>query len=409
MEEGAMKHARRRMMMPALVCLVACSSKETDDGSCPSCVVPQCAAAELGTALGHDSLLVGGDMDDASFAAAKPDVRYHYATGGLPAGGPPARCDDSYDLLGESWWGCWAQMQSLPPGVWVREFLTDTTAAGALPLISHYQWYFATGYSEGDEALAAFTNTTLVGAYLADFQFLCDSMGAANVTALLHIEPDLWGFARASHASPTEIPVALSSAGLSVCAGLADNMAGLGQCMLRLVRAKAPKVLAAFHASGWAPLGNTYPEFDLEGDAVETAAFLRTLGAADADFIVVEMANCDAAQASGWWYDDTNATLPNFTQAFTWTRKLSDELALPHLWWQIPYGNMSLDNTPGHFQDNRLDYFFDHPKEFAAAGAFGIVFGSGCGDPTMPDTDGGHFIARTEEYHAHGGTAFCGD
>jgi hypothetical protein len=62
-------------------------------------------------------------------------------------------------------------------------------------------------------------------------------------------------------------------------------------------------------------------------------------------------------------------------------------------------GNMSLDNTPQHYQDNRPAYAFSHPRELADAGVIGVLFGGGDGNSTEPSTDGG-FIA------AHGAIAY---
>ena len=366
-----------------------------------------CPAGDLGQMLGFDRLLVGGQMDDTSFRDAQPDVRYHYATGGVPADGPPSTCDAPYRVLGESWWGCWGQAQQLPPGQWARRFLQDTAAAGAVPLVSYYQWYFVTGYSEGRPEIEALTDGELLRSYLRDYRFLCQTMGEADVRAILHIEPDLWGFARVHWATPTDIPVALSDAGIPECAGLPDTMTGLGCCLLAIARAQAPKVLVGFHATGWNALANRYPQFDVPADARATAEFLRALGADQGDLVVVEMSNCDAGSPSGWWYDAANQTLPHFTQAMTWAQQVSATLGLGHLWWQIPYGHMGLDDTPTQYRDNRLDYFFDHPEEFSRAGAVGMVFGTGCGNATSPSTDGGHFVERAQCYKQTGGVPLC--
>jgi hypothetical protein len=66
----------------------------------------------------------------------------------------------------------------------------------------------------------------------------------------------------------------------------------------------------------------------------------------------------------------------------------------------VPSGNMSLDNTPQHYQDNRPAYAFSHPRELADAGVIGVLFGGGDGNSTEPSTDGG-FIA------AHGAIAYA--
>jgi hypothetical protein len=54
--------------------------------------------------------------------------------------------------------------------------------------------------------------------------------------------------------------------------------------------------------------------------------------------------------------------------------------------WQIPEGNQYFDtenNTDGHYQDNRAEYFFGHIPELAAAGIVGLLFGAGNGGSTV--------------------------
>ena len=38
------------------------------------------------------------------------------------------------------------------------------------------------------------------------------------------------------------------------------------------------------------------------------------------------------------YWDDTNQTLPNFSQHLRWVGALTDELQLPAIWWQTPLG-----------------------------------------------------------------------
>ena len=107
------------------------------------------------------------------------------------------------------------------------------------------------------------------------------------------------------------------------------------------------------------------------------------------------------------WWDDTNATLPNFHQAFAWTKAVAEGVNLPIILWQIPVGNMSLANTTNAWRDNRLDYFFAHMDEVVAAHIVGLFFGAGMGGMTTPETDGGNLVDKTIAYRAGGGTTIC--
>ena len=217
----------------------------------------------------------------------------------------------------------------------------------------------------------------------------------------MHVEPDLWGYGQRVSADPTAIPVDLSVAAAPECGGFGDDFAGFGRCLLAIARAEAPSALVGFHASAWAvgwdAFSNTDTDYDIEADANATADFLAAVGAAEADLVVVEQSDRDAAYDGSWW-DDTNATLPSFHQAQTWVRALGERLHLAPLWWQVPYGNMDLANECDAYQDNRVDYFFDHPEELAAVGSLGIAFGAGADCMTTAESDGGNFLERAAAY-----------
>ena len=50
--------------------------------------------------------------------------------------------------------------------------------------------------------------------------------------------------------------------------------------------------------------------------------------------------------------------------------------------WQVPMGNQYFDtmnNTSGHYQDNRAEYILGNVASFAAAGVIAVLFGPGNG------------------------------
>jgi hypothetical protein len=50
----------------------------------------------------------------------------------------------------------------------------------------------------------------------------------------------------------------------------------------------------------------------------------------------------------------------------------------PVIVWQVPVGNQwfqTVNNTPNHYQDNRVEYFFSHIQELQSAGIVGLLFG----------------------------------
>jgi hypothetical protein len=58
--------------------------------------------------------------------------------------------------------------------------------------------------------------------------------------------------------------------------------------------------------------------------------------------------------------------------------------------WQVPVGNQYFDTmnqSPGHYQDNRAEYFLSHVSALTAAGIVAVLFGSGGNDNSTTYTD----------------------
>jgi hypothetical protein len=387
-------------------------------------------------ALGKSHMIVGGAMQDATAAMAAFDLRYDYISGGLFDGSTPCAscasgcttgggahsCANS-NSCGCAWWGCWQYDQD-PPGAFARSF--DSTCAKAspaqIPMYSYYQILQGSGVQEGSaEVTSAANNAPLMSRYFADWRFLLQQIG--STAAILHIEPDFWGYAQqyaTSHGGLTAhaIPAAVASANATDCGSIENSIAGMGQCMVSMVRKYAPHALVGLHASAWSTntdvAGNTSASFNVAGEAAKTATFLAACGESSADLVVVETSDRDAGyyqtvQSRNTWWDDTNATLPDFHQDFAWVKALTEALGKPALYWQTPLGNASQNNTANHYKDNRVDYFFGHMSELAGAHAIGVAFGAGAGDQTTPESDGGNLVTRAKAYYssASGGKSLC--
>jgi hypothetical protein len=358
-------------------------------------------------------------MADATAKAAPFDFRYRYVSGGYQDGpGPCSRCDVGCTTKGKScantladggpggcsWWGCW-QWDQDPPGAYARGFIGTDKSNGQISMITYYEALQGSGAKEGAGEVAAMDDPAFMARYLADFRFLLDQIGTAK--ALVHIEPDFWGYAEQVNDNPHLVPAAVGSA-YTDCAAFEDSIAGLGSCMIDLVHRHAPNARVGLHGSGWATkidvLSNTNPALDVAGQARKLGAFLSACGAGNSDFVVVDASDRDAAwyatQGRNTWWDATNATLPNFHQAFTWAKALAESVGKPIVWWQLPVGNASMSNTFQHWQDNRVDYFMTHLSEVAAAHGVAVAFGAGDGNQTTPETDGGNLENRVKQYAA---------
>jgi hypothetical protein len=388
-------------------------------GAADLSVGPGCLAGPLLGSLGKSHLLVGAQMADATAKLAPFDVRYLYLAGGLFDGSAPcASCASGCTAGGTTcantgpgcaWWGCW-QWDQQPPGQYALGFISTDQSNAQIPWFTYYMILQASGVQEGSaEVTVAANNQALMARYFADWRFLLQKIGTQ--AAFLHIEPDFWGYAAQLNLDPHQLPAAVTKANPTDCATEEDSIAGMARCLIHMVRVYAPNAKVGLHASAWGTkidvLGNTNPALDVAGEANKLGDFLTACGAGGSDFLAVESSDRDAGyyQSIGrsTWWDATNATLPNFHQAFAWAKALAERVGKPVFWWQMPLGNGSLPNQPNQWKDNRVDYFFGHTGEVAAAHSAGMAFGAGAGDQTTPETDGGNFVAKVNAYYGAGG------
>jgi hypothetical protein len=386
------------------------------------------------TKLGKSRLLVSVSTSDAVAAMAPFDVRYIYISGGLfDSPSPCTACGSACMASGNActngcaWWGCY----NTPPGMYATYFMQAAAKNAQIPMFTYYeilQTALATisNFQEGmAEATQAASNVSLMTRYYADWRFLLQAIGQQK--ALLHVEPDFWGYARQA-GSATAVAAAVATANPTDCGGLPNTIGGLGQCLISMVRKYAPNALVGLHASAWNIASNTNKSVDVTTDAKSAAAFLADCGQSSADFVVVETSDRDAgyyqiAKGQHTWWDATDKALPDYAQHLAWVKALTEALGTPALYWQTPLGNASQNNTSGHYQDNRVDYFFGgsaagvdsaapttvpaHWSALAGAHVVGVAFGAGAGEQTTPETDGGALVAKTKSYVSSGGQALC--
>jgi len=382
-----------------------------------------CLAATFLSSLGKTSPFVGASMQDSTANAAPFDGRYLYLSGGYFDGAEPcascasgctadgASCSNAGD--GCAWWGCW-QWDQDPPGQYVVSFVSAANSATyggqtnpQIPLITYYQVLQASGVDEGAAEVAALDNQAFLHKYFADFRLVLQKVG--NSKALLHLEPDFWGYVEQSGGNPHVMPAPVSAANATDCASAEDSVAGFARCLIAMARKYAPNSRIGLHASGWGTnydvLHNTNASLDVVAEARKLGNYLLELGAADGDFVVADMSDRDAGyyqqQGRNTFWDTTNAKLPNFSQAFKWAKAVSETVGKPILWWQIPVGHMAQNNTPDHYQDNRVDYLLSHMDEVVAANGAGLFFGAGAGGQTTPESDGGNLVAKVKAYAAN--------
>jgi hypothetical protein len=395
-----------------------------DTGSTGSGEVEGCLGENLLGDLGRDRVMVGASLGDELAATTPLDVRYMRLSGQLPDGpGPCDSCAESCRVAGSTcsdenegepgcdWWGC-AQSDPEQPGALVRDFAATARKGGQIPMVTYYLVLESSGSNDSVDELAAVTDGAYLARYLADFRFMLENLGAGP--ALVHVEPDFWGYAQQSNPDPHAIPAAVPAANPTDCGDQEPTLAGLGRCFVAMARIHAPEVKIGLHGSGWATgsdvLQNADASFDVVAHATALGGFLAAT-APDADLVFVGAADGDAGYFASLgretWWDETNRTLPHFHQAFAWSRAVSEAMDRPNLWWQVPFGNMSLSGESTQWNDNRLDYYLSRMNEVAAAHGVGVAFGAGDEDQVTAETDGGHFVERASEYAASGGEPLC--
>ena len=372
-----------------------------------------CIGKALLDSLGKTRVLVGASMLEPSAAAAPWDVRYLYLAGGIFDGSAPcASCASNCTASSRScansaggcgWWGCY-QYDQIPPGDFARQFVSSAKARGQLPWFSYYELLHSSKLAEGNAEVAAINDAAFLARYLGDFRFLLQQIG--NEPAMVHVEPDFWGYAQHLNPDPHGIPAKVREAAPGDCGGQEESLAGFGKCLVAMARKYAPNARIGLHASYWATgvdvALNPNGALDVRAEARKVATFLDAAGATAGDFVVTDASDRDAGyyQSIGrnTFWDDKNLTLPDFHQAFSWAKALAEGLQIPVVYWQVPVGNAAQNNTTDHWKDNRVDYFFAQPGELAAAHVAGMLFGAGAGGMTTPESDGGNLIARAKAY-----------
>jgi hypothetical protein len=343
-------------------------------------------AADFAGKLGKKNFLIGLGPHEASYPpTAQLDIRYIYLVGNK---------DPSLA------WPKWNQ----PDGEYATIVANDAKQHGAVPMYDIYE--FA---ALGDGNFNIIRDATYMPRFWADLQLLATKIKAFDGPALVHLEPDFMGYAQQN--SPGGDPKAFMAQVRIApgCADLPDDLTGFGACVLRIFRTTAPKALVGFHGSQWAAYDKTG-----KPDGAAVGRFITQVTGGKADFIATDILDRDAGcfelqvsqygctrSGTGWYWDETNTTSPNFHEYLAWAKTLHDGSGAPLLWWQTPMGEPSTTpgGTPTHYRDNRVHYVFSHVREFIDAGGAGMCFGAGAGGQTSVGTDNGQFEKALSAYN----------
>jgi hypothetical protein len=325
----------------------------------------------------HVVLGVADPPGDAHVLAqhARVDARYQYLSGGVNTG---------------HGWATWD-----PDGTFASMYVRESIAAHMIPVLTYYQLLQskpAVGSSEMQEDLSNLRDPATMRAYWTDYRLLLRRVGeaAGHHVAVIHIEPDLWGYLEQAHA------IALARSFARKLIALRDGI--------------APRVLLAWHLSVWGTGEDpTYSKPSLahmDALAAKSAAFYEALHARF-DLVFNDVTDRDAGfyqyvegNPNTWWGSADFRRLDVYIAGFT--RRTQTPVVL----WQLPLGDTMLNNTWGHYGDNRLQWWLDDPsgphlRATRDAGVIGLLFGGGAAGTTSDQTDGGFFYRLARRYEAH--------
>jgi hypothetical protein len=352
-----------------------------------------------------------GDISWMTGSGIAWDARYQYLSGGVNTGGGWS-----------TWW----------PGAggFALDYMNNSYNSGYFPVLTYYnllQSLPATGATEYLKDYNNLNNPGTMAAYFADFKLLMDKAKIFNKPVIVHVEPDFWGYMEIRNANPAAIPASVTSSGYGPVAGYANNVAGFAQALVALRNTYAPNVLLAFHVSPWSsPQGDVAsssdPGFAVQNAAQNTANFYNSLGA-NFDLMFYDIADRDAAyyqivmsDASRWW-DVNNATYPNFNRFNQFALAVTNATGKRGMLWQVPIGNYvyrSVNNTSGHYQDNRVQYYLgggnnQHLQDLADSGIIGVLFGAGSGETTTYNDGQGDGVTNPAPIDGNNGVATFSD
>src|SRR6267143_1938448 len=330
----------------------------------------------------------------AASIVAQPSTQAQAAPPPLPAGLNFGLANGPTDLT-------WMTASGVP---WVFRYqYLAGGASGYIPVFTYYELLQSnpsTGTDESSRDYSNLNNAATMNAYYTNFVLLMQKAQAYGRQVIVHVEPDLWGYLEqraGPGGSPAQISAMVTSSGYADVAGIPDNAQGFAWALLKLRNKYAPGVALGIHASLWASgpdlATDTRTTVDPNQVADATAAFLNASGVANNpygstfDLVFNDVADHDAAwygNNSHWW-DRNDVTAPNFARWLTFMTRLRADTNRPLVVWQVPVGNqyfLTMNNTAGHYQDNRAEYFLSHTAALLSAGIQAVLFGSGNANQT---------------------------
>jgi hypothetical protein len=355
----------------------------------------------------HFAIGVAGEPDATGIYGWMPkthipfDYAYQYLAGGVNTG---------------QGWQTWNTNATFP-----LSYARGAHRHGYISVFTYYMLRQSHGpcdsCPEAQVDLANLNSQSTMAALYRDFATLMRRLGPRTYggvqgygrTAIVHVEPDLSGYAQEAVLQPSQscygfctgqgndpalMKASVQSSGVKDVATYPNTYRGFSLAMVHLRDVYAPNVRLAFHVSDWTTgydIGSQTQKVDAAAVGRKAGTFAARAGASSYDLVFNDVADRDAGYyqhvygADVWW-DRRNVQQPAFRR---WERYIAAIHATTHrpvMVWQIPLGNQYFrteNDTDGHYQDNRAEYFFHHVGELVHSGVVALLFGAGNGGSTV--------------------------
>ncbi len=398
---------RRLMTLAALPALLTGTILGSWQPGPARAAIPSGLPTHFGLGLGAspDNTGIYGWMPDSGIPW---DYAYQYLAGGVNTG------------VG---WETWNAQ-----GQFALNYAQGAASHNYIPVFSYYEMAQSNGScgscGEAQRDLSNLNNASTMQNYFANFRILMQRLGSGTYsgivgfgkTAIVHVEPDLsgyaeqgvlnsaacYGFCTGTGNNPTLLKASVAGSGDADVTAFPNTYQGFNWALAHIRDLYAPNVLLAFHVSDWAggsdvggdtsstlnaaTLGQTVGSF-----AAQSAMTGLPSGVKGYDLLFNDVSDRDAGYykyvygSAGAFWDRNNVTFPNFHRWESYVAAASAAAGRPVIVWQVPEGNQYFDtenNTDGHYQDNRAEYFFGHVAELVNSGIIGVLFGAGNGGST---------------------------
>jgi len=343
------------------------------------CIVPPGVPRHLGIGLMNNP----GQLGWMTGSGVAWDYRYQYLTGGVNTG---------------SGWTSW----NMPYGAFADDYMRDSGDNGYIPVFTYYQIVASAPDPWSENVAVKLQNPSTMYAYFAEWKLLMQKGQAYGRPVVVHVEPDMWGYLQRQSGNANNVPVSVASSGFPEVAMFPDTAAGFAQALVYLRNSYSSNVVLGYHFSAW---GSGVDLILNNADPIATAdslyGFYRSLGTGF-DVIFVDPSDRDAAYyqyvgsdgGAHWWDEGDFARFRDFVG------RLVDDTGRKAFLWQVPVGNTlfrSVNNSWGHYQDNRAQYWLGdrrHLQELVDNGVAAILFGAGAGGCTMYDDSAGDGVTN---------------